>query len=306
MKTDIAYAGQQIPGIRDQQEDCYRIVEGIQLSDNTNGLLCIMCDGMGGHSGGAIASELVVTTMTEYFRNSSDIPTVRRLHESAEAANNAIADRIYSEPALKGMGSTLIAFVVSLNRLYWYSIGDSPLWLLRNSRLTRLNANHSMAALLKSKVEKNEISPEEAAKNSTRNFLLSAVNGYKFELVDNPQTPFFLDDGDQLLAATDGVETLTTDRISHILCNTKDQPVSTALKVLFDELEKIQHPAQDNASTILVRIGPSVTTETLDDQIAKSIPQDKVGPAVLKNGSFMLSALIIGVILVAIAAIVLL
>lgn len=306
MKTDISYAGQQIQGMRDQQEDCYRIVEDIQLNDNTNGLLCLMCDGMGGHRGGAIASELVVTTMTKSFSSNRNSPPPGRLHDSAEAANNAIAYKIYSEPALKGMGSTLTAFVVSLNRLFWYSIGDSPLWLLRNSKLTRINANHSMAALLKSKVEKNEISPEEAAKNTNRNFLLSAVNGNKFELVDNPQTPLPLEDGDQLLAATDGIETLTTDQIAHILCSTKNQPISKALRELFEELENIQHPTQDNASAILVRIGPSIATEALADPTEKSIAQDSIRSSVPKSGSFIISALIISVVLIAIAVIVIL
>ena len=96
-------------------------------------------------------------------------------------------------------------------------MGDSPLWLFRDGRLRRLNADHSMAPVLASLVAAGRMTAEQAATDSKRHALRSAVMGDAIHLVDVSSQPVAVRKTDRLLLASDGLMTLVDEEIERIL-----------------------------------------------------------------------------------------
>ena len=120
------FAAGQIPGKRDYQEDDYGVLDGradVGIDGGEHTLL-LVADGMGGHVSGDTASRLINKTFIETYPRASG-PVTDRLRECVDAANQAIAKAVEEQPELDGMGSTLLAAVVSQRGLEWLSIGDS-------------------------------------------------------------------------------------------------------------------------------------------------------------------------------------
>ena len=250
-ELDGRFAARQIPGKREYQEDDYGLLDGRDLGiDGSEHSMLLVADGMGGHVGGATASGLLSRTFVEEYPQASG-PIVDRLRNCLEAANKAIADAIAENPELDSMGSTLVAAVVSSEGLNWISVGDSPLWLFREGKLERLNADHSMAPVLADLVAMGRMSAEEAARDPSRHSLRSAVMGDDIHLIDASSQPVAVNKGDRLLLASDGLMTLSDQEIADILEKTQDASLEDSVATLIQAVEAAEHPQQDNATVLL-------------------------------------------------------
>lgn len=237
-----------IQGGRPYQEDHY----GIFLPPKTLGggdLLLVLADGMGGEYGGERASHLVVRTFIDAYAAipASTIP--QRLQRSLAHANRELALDVASNPALlSGMGCTLLAAVLSPQGLYWISVGDSPLWLWRKGKLTRLNQDHSYRHVLECQVLAGELSQEDANGHPDRTALLSAVTGTPLTLVDVCQAPYALQRDDRILVASDGLLTLDEAEIGAYLAQ------KSPCQQLLNAVVAAGHPYQDNATAIVAGV----------------------------------------------------
>ena len=269
--------------------------------------LYVLADGMGGQQGGQTAARAVVAAILDHFHRQNPPADSRaaenQLHAALNAANQALARILQSHPELDGMGSTLIALIADENTgTYSYiSVGDSPLYLLENGRLRRINANHAFAEDLKRMIAAGEITAEEAERHPARHAVTSAVTGKDIAHTDCRSGS--LNPGDTLLLASDGVQTLSDREIEDTL-NAAANPEAQAQALISVVLAK-QNPHQDNTSLILVRhpADPSApATQTLPTQTAPADRQPENGeqrpPAKssLKGVfvGFLLGALLIG------------
>jgi len=145
----MIYSNDQKQGGRPYQEDYYGVFHPPSLNLKKRGSLFVISDGMGGKAHGATASVMVV----EYFRDhyysithetpeNADIPDI--LDILIPAANKALLNRGLEDKKLWGMGATLVAAVIQEDRLFWGSVGDSHLWLIRDNTMTLLNRDHSI------------------------------------------------------------------------------------------------------------------------------------------------------------------
>ena len=249
---DGRFAAGQIPGTRQYQEDDYGVLDGradIGIDGGEHTLL-LVADGMGGHVSGDRASQLINKTFIETYPRASG-PVTDRLRECLDAANQAIAAAVGENPELDGMGSTLLAVVVSARGLEWLSIGDSPLWLYRDGRLARINADHSMAPVLADLVASGRMTEAEAAQDSNRHMLRSAVMGDEISLVDVSSQPRDLNKDDLLLLASDGMMTLGEQEIVNILQDMHDAALEETAVALLKAVEDAGLPNQDNATLLL-------------------------------------------------------
>ena len=136
------------------------------------------------------------------------------------------------------MGSTVVAAVISQHGLDWISVGDSPLWLFRDGTLHRLNADHSMAPVLANLVAVGRMTEEEAATDSNRHALRSAVMGDEIHLIDVSSQPVAIRKSDRLLLASDGVMTLEDEEIARIIENKHDAPLEEVAEALIHAVEE--------------------------------------------------------------------
>jgi serine/threonine protein phosphatase PrpC len=246
-------ASAQLTGAREQQEDALAIHAPVADSGARGGeVLLVLADGMGGHTGGEVAGRLVVEHFCLAYAQ-SPLKVTDALRSSLDLANEALAEAVASEPSLQGMGTTLVCCVIKESRLYWISVGDSPLWLYRDMMLQRLNADHSMVPLLDDMVRTGLINREEARADPRRHQLRSAVAGRAVTMVDLCDTPLQLQAGDLVVLASDGIETLTGDELAGLLQDADTLALDELAGKVLAGIEAIAASNQDNASLILYR-----------------------------------------------------
>lgn len=272
---DGRFAAQQIPGGREYQEDDYGLIEPSDPDADGSEVLLI-ADGMGGHVSGDTASRMVVKTFVETYHR-TDGPVPDRLRACLNAANDALAEAIKENSELEGMGSTVVAAVVSQHGLDWISVGDSPLWLFRDGKLRRLNADHSMAPVLANLVAVGRMTEEEAATDPKRHALRSAVMGDEIHMIDVSSQPVAIRKSDRLLLASDGLMTLEDGEIADILQNMQDATLSEVADALIQTVAEVGHPNQDNTTVLLYAPKADCGVETFPVDAAEEKPKQREG-----------------------------
>lgn len=175
---------------------------------NSKGRLFTVADGMGGLAGGKIASELAVRVVGEVFERDAD-PLPQVLKKSLLEANARIFEQSQTgNPLYRGMGTTGVVLVFSEDKAFVAHVGDSRIYLIRNSEIQRLTKDHSEVQYL---LDKGALTADEAANYPNRNVLLRALGTHPAVEVDLPPEPIKLQIGDQFLLCTDGLSGCVTD-----------------------------------------------------------------------------------------------
>ncbi len=244
------FAGRQSIGARENQQDTYAFAE---IDGTQNSLLLVVADGMGGYRGGEEASRVAVDTFIDVFQRSHEDERSRLL-KSVHAANDAIFTETEANPEdLEGMGTTLVAAVATQAGLSWASVGDSSLYIFRDESLKRLNADHSMRAVISQQIKEGRMSAEDAATHPKRTQLLSALIGEEIPLLDQSPAPLALRAGDLILMASDGLDTLSPPRIREILHRAAGRPAAEIAGILLAAVKDEAKPRQDNTTVALMK-----------------------------------------------------
>ena len=273
MELQFEIAGNQIDGARDYQEDTFLITHLGQGEDANAASLVIVADGMGGHAAGNVASNIATSTFQKAFSGlypTEDIPSA--LKQSLLAANDAIRAAVKETPALQGMGCTLVAALLARGRLWWVSVGDSHLYLLRDRQLLKKNADHSYGGYIKRMKEMGaDVEPDP---NLSPNMLMSAMIGEEIADIDLSERPLTLLPGDRVLLATDGLDTLGQGSIIQhsAWSSTARDCVGTLLKAVEDAAQ----PRQDNTSVVCV---DARTREVRSEKHEPAAPAARTEPA---------------------------
>ena len=276
MPLSFEIAGAQIDGAREYQEDAFLITHLVDKQGQPSSLI-IVADGMGGHAAGNIASNMAVQSLSKQVTAnypSDNIPQV--LKDGILKANHSITEMIKETPALDGMGCTLIGVLVQGNQIWWASVGDSHLYLLRSRELSKLNADHSYGGFLDAmQAAGTPIAPEPGL---SRNMLMSALTGGDISDIDCPSTPLQIQPGDKILLCSDGVNTLSNGKIIQY-CEWSDTS-KECVDALLTAVEDAEIPKQDNTTAIAIYVvdktrttsssapvSPATTTKEDDEDI---------------------------------------
>ena len=130
------------------------------------GTVFIVCDGMGGHKGGAMASTMAVDAFKHYLQKelNSDQPINKGLYDAFVYANKLIFDKAQRNNDLQGMGTTCVMLLVDLSgNCHYAHIGDSRIYEFKNGFLKRLTKDHSYVQTL---IDGGIISDEEAERSN--------------------------------------------------------------------------------------------------------------------------------------------
>ncbi len=251
MKVEFDIASDQIDGARDYQEDAYLVNN---LGENDNGDICsliIMADGMGGHAAGNVASNMVVATFNKTFQ--SQFPTTEVagvLTEALNRSNDQIRASVKETPQLRGMGCTMVTAYVENEDLYWVSVGDSHLYLIRDRELIKQNADHSYGAYLDMMKEQGMEVDEQVG--MSRNMLMSAMTGDEISSIDVTKIPVKLKPGDRVIVASDGLDTLGDGAI--IQYSSWSSTAKECVLALLKAVEEANKPNQDNTTLIVIDV----------------------------------------------------
>lgn len=203
--------------VREQNQDAYAVGE---LPGDV--YWAVVCDGMGGASGGNVASktavEITSDIITKCYNSGMSANSIKNLMSSAiEGSNIKIFDMSKQDDSLTGMGTTLVAVIVSDNIVYISHAGDSRAYLYSGKVLSQLTKDHSIVQAM---VENGDITQEEAKSHPQKNVITRAL-GVE-ESIDFDYLEQVIDKDDVLLLCTDGLTNyVDTDEMLEILDNSE-------------------------------------------------------------------------------------
>ena len=200
------------PGkVRDHNEDSVTI-----LKNQSDEYLMAVADGMGGHRGGEIASDLVISHLTKRFNETKTVGTkeeaIEFIRTVVSECNMLINDYTEEHPDALGMGTTLVLSLITPSYLLFGNLGDSSGFVLKHGKIEKITNDHTLVNLL---VKSGELTPEEAKDHPNRNVLMKALGSLTTVEMDifDVET-----DVDGILLCSDGLTNmLEFDQIARVL-----------------------------------------------------------------------------------------
>jgi serine/threonine protein phosphatase PrpC len=299
MSVEFEIASDQIDGARDYQEDTYMVTELEQADNGKTCALAILADGMGGHTAGNVASSIAVTIFNKSFQSSfPPIEVEAALTEALNLSNEKIRASVKEKPALRGMGCTMVTAYLDDDDLYWVSVGDSHLYLIRERELIKPNANHSYGAHLDMMKEQGIEFEEQVG--MSRNMLMSAITGEKISNIDISETPIKVRPGDRVIVASDGLDVLGTGAI--IQYSSWSATASECVCALLKAVEDANKINQDNTTLIVIDIKEKLVHQAVVEKEQKTVKLNQVAKAVVKAiykefSSYKMLSLFVAIIL---------
>lgn len=174
-----------------------------------NGHLFVVCDGMGGHVGGAKASTIAVASIVEYFMREQYGNLIQAIDRSLSFANEQIFANALSDPTLKGMGTTAVVLIISGDDCFIGHVGDSRIYLKSDNKLYRITKDHSFVQTL---VDSGVISDDDAESHPNKNQILKALGTSSVVEGTISQKALKVKAGDVFLLCSDGLNGMVNDK----------------------------------------------------------------------------------------------
>lgn len=217
---------------------------------NQNGLtLAVLCDGMGGHRAGDIASEMVVSHLgnnwekTEFdsAKNAAEWLAVRINRE-----NQRLVEKARQYPDLNGMGTTLVAVAEAVDGYVIANIGDSRAYRLINGRLVQITDDHSLVGEL---MRNGQLTEEEALNHPQKNVLTRSL-GVEETLGIDIDT-YAYGSNNPILLCSDGLTNMVADKEIEKILNITE-PLENQAAMLIDLAN--ERGGVDNITVIIINL----------------------------------------------------
>ncbi len=182
----------------------------------------VVCDGMGGATGGNIASETAVKTISDkltfgYHEGMNDNSLKNLMVSAIDAANAKIYSRAKNDELLRGMGTTVVLALIRNDALYLANVGDSRIYVITKDSINQLTTDHSIVQMM---IDNGEITAEEAKDHPQKNVITRALGVEETVRIDYSQEVY--NDGDIILLCTDGLTNYVDDEKILKVCNEND------------------------------------------------------------------------------------
>jgi len=238
-------------GGRNENQDFYG------TSQTQYGELIVVCDGMGGHNGGRHAAEKAVKIIMDEVIKSEDPNPVNMLHAAISKANAAIWEESRADNHLKGMGTTVVALLLTVDKAICAHVGDSRIYQLRKGKILHRTFDHSHVFEM---VKAGLINEEQARLSEKSNIITRALgiqSTVEIETTDN----LMCQKGDRFLLCTDGIwgvvpEIELVEMVSH---KSKIETIVTQLVDKIDAIGFENGGRHDNLTAALVEMETNST-----------------------------------------------
>ena len=236
--------------------------------------LLVLCDGMGGHAAGDVASSLVVGELVHLDGESHGADDMSSILEQAMiAANDRLGEVADASQGTEGMGTTCIAMMRSGSKLAVANIGDSRAYLRRGARVTQITKDHSFVQQL---LDEGRISEEEALHHPQRSLVTRVFTGRPDDRPDLSMRE--LRPGDRLLLCSDGLTDYVAESTVADLLRSEEAPGKVAEQLVAIALRA---STRDNVTVIVADVVGAGEGGTTEPQV--------VGAASERRGTQMLT-----------------
>ncbi len=213
--------------VRSTNQDAYHIAK---ISDNV--AWSVVCDGMGGASGGNVASLVAVGALSDninknYNLQMEDESIKNLLVTSIVNANVLVNQKSHQNTELSGMGTTVVLSFIKDGVAHIAHAGDSRAYLVNDNAITQITRDHTMVQYL---VDTGEITTEEA-KNHPKKHLITRALGVQ-ETIDVEYNYVRLSKNDKIIMCSDGLTNLV--EADEIFKTVKENNIDVAIDILVE------------------------------------------------------------------------
>jgi len=227
-------------------------------------LLAVLCDGLGGHQAGDIASEMAVSQIgnawedTDFSEN--DIYIVQKwLKDNINEENTRIFEAASTYSDLEGMGTTLVACAIFKEQILFANVGDSRAYTYKDENIQLITEDHTFASELQ---RKGEISDLEAENHVQRHALTRSLG-----VSDDIKVDFFkepLSQTDFVLLNSDGVSNVLSEAEMIAILSKEADTLNNKAEQLIEK--SIHNEASDNITVNLVAVHAKKSAEEGEHQ----------------------------------------
>lgn len=178
--------------VREKNEDKY--IMDLQQK------LFVICDGMGGHKGGKIASAMAAQVIERQYTSNDEQDRAAALNAAIIAANQKIWQVGSDNPEYQEMGTTATAAVIEDERLIVAHVGDSSLFLLRDGQICKITTDHTLAR----QMVMDGLLDEDEVRTCSYNHILTRAVGVQ-ENIEIDNYTEIIQPGDQIILCSDGL-----------------------------------------------------------------------------------------------------
>lgn len=247
----------QVLGTRNSQQDSFYISNNNVEFDliKKSYIAVAVCDGMGGLSSGEAASQIAVECIMDNVEEYINSPTKKTipefLKETAIKANELVYN--YGVETGTGMcGTTMVFAFLENNNLYWISIGDSRIYILRDGQIIQITNDHNYAYTLSQRVSQGIITEEQALREENREALISFIGIADLDIIDLSTNPFKLKKNDIVLLCSDGLTKIMSDNQICDFVNSCCENIQKIADGLTDAATEMCMGSQDNTTVAVV------------------------------------------------------
>ena len=228
--------------------------------------LIAVADGMGGHAAGEVASRRSLELLVESL-NSASAPDERAMRDAFAQANAGVFREASQNPEYRGMGTTLVAGLLTGGDLIIGNVGDSRMYLHRNGELSRVTQDHSWVGEM---VAAGALTEEQAANHPRRNVLTRALGVSASVKADLARLPLLR--GDRLTLCSDGLHGMVDDKTIERVVGGKSLNLKKAAGELIDLANRAG--GTDNITVALARIDADLEVSETKDATARRSAAD--------------------------------
>lgn len=234
------------------------------LVDKKLGLF-VVCDGMGGHAAGEVASALAVRTFHEELKKERDLiddyaakktgserVSARDIQNMLEFAINRASSRVHAEAEKdskkRGMGTTLVSVLVIGNQAFLTYVGDSRIYMIRDGLLQQMTEDHTVYNEL---IKRKKMPREQVEKLAQKDAITRAVGVYEHAEPDSLVVDLLA--GDRFLLCSDGLYQYFEEDLETLGRHIMDPDMDAGIKLLVDGAN--QAGGSDNITGVIVTVG---------------------------------------------------
>lgn len=193
--------------------------DAVEVTEIEEGVLAILCDGVGGDYGGDLASKIAIKSAVYFFSTLESDDYLQRIKNVFNETNSFIIAHSSGSESIKSMATTMEILFLKDNVAFWGHLGDSRIYQFKADKIKQISKDHSLVQKL---LDEGFISHQQASKHPNKNIILKALGDNPFIQPDISKIKLNEFEDNRFFICSDGISNVISDREIEQIFNTGD------------------------------------------------------------------------------------